>query len=355
MNILKRKRVQFWLLIVCLFILIQFMPSWTPPIRDESGAIVPNSVSILKKVELGGIEQSILIRGKDRRNPILLFLHGGPGYPQIGYARNYQRELENDFVVVNWDQRGSGKSYHWEMSEDDLKVDNLIEDTKELTEYLKREFNQPKIFIVGHSWGSLLATLTVQKYPEHYYAYIGVGQVANSPQGELLSYEFALNEARKLNHEQAVHELESIGPPPYQNPRKDATLERKWVTSFGGSERKSNSYQALIRGVLFSPEYTWVDGIRLLRGDSFSRNAILPQTQHTNLFETVPELQVPVYLCMGRYDYMTPSAVAYSYYEQLIAPSKQFIWFEESAHFPHFEEIDKFHDLMVSIKEDLLS
>lgn len=351
---LKRKLFRFLFVILCLIMLFIIFPSWTPQIRDENGTVLPGSVSTLEKVELGGIKQSILIRGKDKRNPIILFLHGGPGYPQIAYARKYQHKLENDFIVVNWDQRGSGKSYHWNMSDEDLQIENLIQDTLELTEYLKRKFNQPKIFIVGHSWGSLLATWTVQKYPEHFYAYIGVGQVANSPLGEQLSYQFALEEAKKQNNEQAIKDLKLIGAPPYKNPRKDTTLERKWVTAFGGSERKSNSYRELIKGILLAPEYSWADGIQLVLGDSFSRSAILPQTKNTNLLETVPELKVPVYLCMGRYDYMTPSEVAYSYYEKLITPDKKFIWFEESAHFPHFEEIDKFHTLMVDIKESIL-
>ncbi|GIO05289.1 alpha/beta hydrolase [Brevibacillus reuszeri] len=348
---LKRKRYRVGLILFCLILIVIWFPSWTPSIKDENGAVIPNSIAVLEQVELGGIEQSILIRGKDKSNPILLFLHGGPGYPQIAYARQYQEKLENDFIVVNWDQRGSGKSYHWGMSNVDLQVNKLISDTKDLTDYLKQKFNQPKIFIVGHSWGSLLATWTVQKYPEDYYAYIGVGQVAYSMLGEQSSYQFVLEEARRQNNEQAINELTLIGPPPYKNPRQDATLERKWVTAFGGSERKSNSYEALISGVLFSPEYTWVDGVRLVLGDSFSRNAILPQTQQTNLLETVPELRVPVYFCMGRYDYMTPSQVAYSYFEKLKAPAKQFIWFEESAHFPHVEEIEKFHQLMLDVKE----
>lgn len=352
---IRSKPFRVLFIILCLLILILFFPSWTPQIKDKSGKVLPNSVSSLEQIELGGIKQSILIRGKDTQNPIVLFLHGGPGYPQIAYARKYQSELENDFIVVNWDQRGSGKSYHWNMSDKDLIVENLIKDTLELTEYLKHKFNQPKIIIVGHSWGSLLATWTVQKYPEHFYAYVGIGQVANSSVGELISYQFALEEAKKQNNEQAIEDLETIGIPPYKNPRKDTTLERKWVTAFGGSERESNTYKELIKGILLAPEYTWVDGIRLALGDSFSRNSILPQTQDTNLFETVPELNVPVYMCMGRFDYMTPSAVAYSYYEQLISPDKQFIWFEESAHFPHFEETDKFHALMVTIKEKVLS
>lgn len=350
----KRKRFLFLLLIILLLFAFLFFPSWTPKIKDGHGKVLPDSVSTLEQVTIGGVKQSVLIRGNHIENPIILFLHGGPGYPQIAYARKYQRQLEKDFIVVNWDQRGSGKSYHWNLTDEDLNVDKLIQDTHELTEYLSDRFNQPKIFIAGHSWGSLLGTLTVQKYPEDYLAYIGIGQVANSPLGEKKSYEFALREATRLNNQKAIKELESIGMPPYRNPRKDTTLERKWVSAFGGSERNSSTYEDLIRGVLFAPEYTWLDGIKLAIGDSFSRNAILPQTANTNLFETVPELKIPVYFFMGRYDYMTPSEVAYSYYGQLIAPVKQFVWFENSAHFPHFEEKERFSEWMAIIKKEIL-
>lgn len=352
---IKKKRSLFMLSLFALLLLLFFFPAWTPEIRDENGKALTNSVAALEEITLGGIKQTILIRGTDRANPIILFLHGGPGYPQIAYARKYQQELEKDFIVVNWDQRGSGKSYHWGMSADELKVDTLIEDTAELTRYLQHRFSQPKIFIVGHSWGSLLATKTVQKYPDLFYAYIGVGQVANSPLGELASYHFVREEAERQQNEQAMKELDSIGPPPYKNPRKDATLERKWVTAFGGAERKTNTYQDLINGVLFAPEYTWLDGVRLAWGDAYSRNAILPQTQYTNLSESAPVWSVPVYFVMGRYDYMTPSSVAYSYYEKLTAPEKHFIWFEESAHFPHFEEEKKFHEVMLEAKKHILA
>lgn len=346
-----QKKIRNTVIALGLLLLFLHFPTWTPSLKDEHGAVLPNSVAVLEEIELGGVKQSILIRGKDRSNPVVLFLHGGPGYPQIGYARRYQSELENDFVVVNWDQRGAGKSYHWNLTEEDMKLDTLIEDTRQLTEYLKERFQQPKIYMVGHSWGSLLATWTVQKYPEHYHAYIGVGQVADSPQGELTSYEYVLEEAKRRNLVEAVRELEGIGAPPYQYPREDATLERKWVMAFGGSERGSDTYADMIEGILLAPEYSWMDGIRLALGDSFSRHAILPQTRNVKLADTVPELAVPVIFCMGRHDYMTPSAVAYSYFEKLKAPEKQFIWFEESAHFPHFEETEKFHEVMLELKK----
>ncbi len=351
----KRKKLFLGLGLLALLGILFLMPARTPLIRDDQGGVVPGSTAILEQVTLGGMEQSILVRSRDKRNPVLLFLHGGPGYPQIAYARKYQSELEKHFTVVNWDQRGSGKSYRWGMTEDDLQVDRLVQDTHELTNYLRKKFNHPKIFLAGHSWGSLLGIWTVQKHPGDYYAYIGIGQVAHSPEGERLSYEFALREAKARNNEEAVEALQSIGYPPYANPRKDTTLERKWVTAFGGSERQIDSNADLIKGILFSPEYTLLDGVRLAQGNGLSLRAIRPQTENTNLFESVPELKVPVYLAMGRYDYMTPSEVAYRYYEKLAAPKKRFVWFEESAHFPHFEETEKFCRLMTDIKEETLS
>lgn len=352
-RLFKRKKRLLWLILLLVLSAVWLFPSWTPKIRDDSGVVLPDSIATLEEIKLGGIKQSVLIRGYDKHKPVILFLHGGPGYPQIPYARKYQKELEKDFVVVNWDQRGAGKSYHFGMTKEDLQVDRLIEDTHELTTYLREKFSQSKIFIAGHSWGSLLGTWTVQKYPDDYYAYIGIGQVANSPEGERVSYEFVLHEAKEKQNKKALQELESIGSPPYQNPRKDTTLERKWVTEFGGSERNISTYKDLLKGVLFAPEYTWLDGIRLAIGDSVSRHAILPQTEDVNLFDSVPELKIPVYIMMGKYDYMTPSEVAYRYYEELKAPSKQFIWFEQSAHFPHFEEPDKFAEQMLLIQREI--
>jgi len=349
----KRKRFLFPLIFIMLLCIPTFSPSWTPKIKDARGRPLTNSIAELERVSLGGTEQSILIRGNDRSNPILLFLHGGPGYPQISYARKYQELLEQHFIVVNWDQRGSGKSYHWGMSEKDLSVDRMVEDTRELTDYLLERFGKRKLFLVGHSWGSMLGILTAQKYPDRYYAYIGIGQVADSPLGELRSYEFALAEAKRRGNSQAVRELEEVGEPPYRNPRKDATLERKWVAEFGGSERNIDTGKDLVKGVIFSPEYSWLDGIKLALGDSLSRNAILPQTADANLFESVPELSIPVFFMMGKYDFMTPSEVAYDYYLRLKAPSKKFVWFDKSAHFPHFEEKELFSALMAGIKEEM--
>ena len=128
---------------------------------------------------MGGVEQWILIRGNDTAKPILLFLHGGPGSPMMVMQRPHLGKLEKSFVVVQWDQRGSGKSYSAIIPNADMNIQQFISDTHELTELLCRRFHQKKIYLIGHSWGTALGTMTAQKYPESYYAYIGIAQVVN--------------------------------------------------------------------------------------------------------------------------------------------------------------------------------
>lgn len=134
-------------ILIIFLLLVLFMPSSTPQIERN------NSVASIQKVEIGGIGQYIMIRGRDINNPILLFLHGGPGYTQILFARKYQEELEDSFIVVNWDQEGSGMSYSFDIPKETMNRDQFIEDGKELIDYLCKKYNKEKVYLVGHSWG----------------------------------------------------------------------------------------------------------------------------------------------------------------------------------------------------------
>ena len=155
MKIIKRFFKITVVVLVILLLLVLFIPSRTP--KKEGN----NSVASIQKIEIGGIEQYIMIRGRDTNNPILLFLHGGPGYAQISYARKYQKELEDNFIVVNWDQRGAGKSFSFNIPKDTMNREQFIEDCKELIDYLCKKYNKEKIFLDGHSWGSELGLYIV--------------------------------------------------------------------------------------------------------------------------------------------------------------------------------------------------
>jgi pimeloyl-ACP methyl ester carboxylesterase len=157
--------------------IILFRHGFTPPITDAQGRVIPGSIASLEKIQLGGVEQWILIRGDDTTKPILLFLHGGPGTSQMVVERPCPGELEKNFVVAEWDQRGAGKSYSAIVPNVEMNIRQFISDTHELTELLCQRFQQKKIYLIGHSWGTIVGIMTAQKYPDSYYAYIVIGQV----------------------------------------------------------------------------------------------------------------------------------------------------------------------------------
>jgi len=179
----------------------------TPPIPGET------SIAALEAIEINGVKQTVLIRGENKSNPLLLLLHCGPGTAQVGFARQYLHEMEQDFVVVNWDQRGSGLSYTPEVTRESMTIEQFIQDTRELVEHLLRRFGQKKLFVVGHSWGSILGTLVTARYPHLFHAYVGVGQVASMDENEALSYRYTLEVAKQRNNAPALRDLQRIGPP----------------------------------------------------------------------------------------------------------------------------------------------
>ncbi|CAK7086319.1 alpha/beta hydrolase [Tissierella sp.] len=341
---LLRKTVIVVLMISILIILL--LPNRTPKIEGE------NSVAIIEKIKLGGLEQAILVRGKDISNPVLLFLHGGPGYPQISFARKYEKKLENNFVVVNWDQRGSGMSYSSNIPKESMNRDQFIEDTKELIDYLCEKYEKEKIYLVGHSWGTELGLYVVDKYPEKVAVFISIGQVVNGIESEVISYDYVLEMANKNKDQKALDDLMRIGEPPYKNTVNDTAAQRKWLSKYGGVERKVDTLRDIILGSIFSSEYTGIDGIKFTLGNKFSADTMWGHNKDLDFIRDIPEVKVPIYFCAGRYDYNTPSVLIEEYYNEIIAPKKELIWFEESAHFPNFEEYEKFNELVIRIKDE---
>ena len=303
----------------------------------------------LERVRIGGADQWVLERSENLSNPILLYLHGGPGTSQLALNRRNMRELERYFTVVNWDQRGAGKSYAAIRDAGAMNIDQFVEDTRQLSQYLLQKFAKERLVLVGHSWGGAIGALTVARSPELYSCYVGIGQVANMAEGEALSYEWVLNEARRRHHRRAVRSLEQIGPPPYSGDwRRKTMTERAYVARFGGEVRASRrgAMGVLLRSVLFSSEYTWRDRVNFLRGVFGSMRALWPQLLEVNLFEQVPDMRVPVFFMEGRHDWEVPSVLSARYFEALRAPSKQLVWFEHSAHLPNVEERPRFNQIM---------
>ena len=270
-------------------------------------------IDVIEKINLGGIVQWISLRSKDIEKPILLFLHGGPGTAQIAFSRKSQRLLEYDFVVVNWDQRGAGRSFNSHLNKNDMQIEKFITDAEELTIALLNRFNQKKIILVGNSWGSIIGAYLSAKRPDLIYAYVGIGQVANMEKGEIISYQFTLDEARRKNNKKAVKELEFIGKPPYKDLRS-AGVQRKWLAAFNGQVYKGTAIGMFIknmslRDIGFFGLSKWVRGIM------FSLKHLEDHQNKENLIKNVPEISVPVFFCCGRHDYNVPFELSVEYLE----------------------------------------
>jgi pimeloyl-ACP methyl ester carboxylesterase len=323
----------------------------TAPFLDAQGNDIAGSVASLEMPTLGGVRQSVLIRGRCVKNPVLLYLHGGPGTSELGMVRVHNLPaLEQQFTVVVWDQRGAGKSFAAIEPRSALTVEQLIADTHELTVQLCERFGQEKIFLVGHSWGSLLGALTVARFPERYHAYVGMGQVADMLEGERISYGWSLEQAERAGDRRAVAKLKSIGLPPYAEPMRPSVVAQRAILAKYGGEVYGNRYGGmfiLLGCLLRASEYSWRDRLNLFRGVFATMDLLWKPILSINLFERVPTLQVPVYFLLGRHDYEAPSVLAARYFEALKAPRKELVWFERSAHFINVEEAEAFNRFLV--------
>lgn len=301
-------------------------------------------------IGLGEIQQWISIKGEDKDNPILLFFHGGPGFPETPAINKYNAELQEAFLVVNWDQRGAGKSYCPDIPAETFTLEQFIDDAHELVLYLQERFDREKIYIMGHSWGTIIGTHLAHRYPHLFYAYIGVGQAVHFVEAELISYQFTVQQAETLQHEKALEELRELGPPPYPQ-REDISIQRKWLFTFGGEVYGESSNFRYLLGILWDfirdPSYSLGDILNTYRGNNRSGELLWDDLMAVNFFEQVPSLDIPVYFLTGRYDYVTVFEMVEKYYEVLEAPYKEIIWFQQSGHSPMYEEPQAFNRVLM--------
>jgi pimeloyl-ACP methyl ester carboxylesterase len=326
------------------------------PSGSRSDTTAPRSIDRLERIRLGGTEQWIRVRGKDATNPLLLLIQQGPGFPMVNEAADDEKlwHLEDDFVVVYWDQRACGKSFRSTIPPQSMTVEQVVADTSELIQALTQRFGVAQLLVVGFSFGGTIAALTAGRHPELVRAVVCVDLDVQSAVADRIAYDFALEQAARLGNQRAIRELRKVGPPPHLHSRSFGTRAR-WVARFGGVHRHA-TYTGLmlklLRQLVVSPDYTLLDIIRTLRGMRFAQDHVLPDLAKLNLFEMLPGLDVPVFLLQGRHDYVAPGSLAEQYYQALQAPKgKQLIWFEESAHMPQYEEPGKFRKIVLKLKQ----
>lgn len=307
----------------------------------------PNGIDEAKYVEIGGIEQWITIRGEDRGNPVLLFLHGGPGDATNPWGYAGFRTWLRYFTVVQWDQRGTGRTLgrNGPSLGPTITIDRMTRDGIELAEMLRRTLNQDRIILVGHSWGSILGVRMVKTRPDLFYAFVGTGQVAADPtRNYTVAYEEVLKAAQRHGDQRAVTELEQVGPPPWRDGRGYA-VQRRWANLFEGADRFLASTLGL---ALAAPGYTARDVNDWLSGQRLSAEQLVPQTNAVDTAALGGEFAVPVFVIQGAEDFTTPTSLARSFVASIHAPRKEFVSIEGGGHFAVFMKSDAFLNELVT-------
>ena len=345
-------RVPAWIvtglltLVVLLLAVVVARPASTAPILGTDGQVLPGSIAELATVEIGGVDQVMMIRGRSINGPVLLHLAGGPGGTDIG-AMRADTGLEQDFVVVTWDQRGTGKSYATSLDPvADLTLEQAIEDTLEVTRYLRERFGQDRIYLTANSWGSIPSVFAVQRQPELFRAYIGSGQMVDNRATDQMFYEDVLAWAEETGDDGLTQRIRDAGPPPY-----DDLLDYEYTTMY---EHSWNTYPGMehlseMPFNSFVPENTVMDRINAARALFDVNWFVYPQLQDYDFRRDAPRLEVPVYIVHGRYEARGRDVPLREWFDVLEAPSKQLVVFEHSGHRPTFEEPDRFTALMADV------
>ncbi len=296
-------------------------------------------------IPIGGIEQWITIKGKDRSKPVVLFIHGGPGSSMSQYDNAIYGKWEEEFVLVNWDQRGAGRTYGRnalaQLNEEYLKanpltVEQMTKDGIEVTEYLIGYLDKEKVILVGSSWGSLLGTEMALSNPELFYAYVGHSQIVNPTKGFLFAYQKVYTMAKNADDIDAIEKLESLGAPPYNHAKSYGQLLRI-VKKY----EKANSTPAPDTWFKLDPEYdNEIDSKNRFEGDDYSfcyfvgfeKLAIKSMVSEVDFNQDGLEFEIPLYLIQGEHDILTPFELSKPYFDSIVAPTKAYYLIDDAAH-----------------------
>lgn len=331
-------------------------PSTNDAFREIRKITTKQGIEEQTFVTIGGVSQWISIRSRDRNAPILLVLHGGPGFTLSPVSDYYMRDWEEFFTVVQWDQRASGKSYRSDMKAalaPTLTIDRFVLDAEEMAEYLVERFNQERVVIFAHSFGTIVGVKLAEKRPDLLHAYVGMGQFVDFMRSEELGYRQTLTDARASQNHEAVKQLESIAPfPDRARPERNLQnlgIERRWLAHYGGYFRAGGEGHHFAVAKL-SPMHTAADLQSRQEAHNFIVENMWAELGDVSLSRDV-KFKVPVVIMQGRHDRGTSSALVDEWFADVEAPHKQLVWFEESSHMVHEEEPGK---LLVALVNEVL-
>ncbi len=300
---------------------------------------------------IGGIEQWIQIDGDNPDNPVILFLHGGPG-ASTRMAAAAWKSWERYFTVVHWDQRGAGKTFERNGPEGcgQLTLERMIADGIEVAEFLRAHLRKDKIILLGHSWGSALGVHMVKRRPKLFAAFVGTGQLVNWPRNEAFNYARQLQWARAAGNDAALAALNEIGPPPHRDPNKLRVL-REWADVLvPGKGDVVNP-----RPPIPSGDFSAADRDALMKGFIFTVSQLYEELCAIDLPALGLDFEIPMFCIMGEYDQQTPMELAKDYFASITAPRKQFVQLYDCHHFVVMNRPDDFLRPLRECLEPLLS
>ena len=311
-----------------------------------------NSVSHFEKITINQSTQWVLVKGQNIDAPLLIHVQAGPGLPLISEADKMEKllQLEKNFLVAYWDQRGCGLSFDKKILPETINFDQMADDIIACTKYLINKYHKSKAVVVGYSIGATTSLMAAAKDSSVFSAIFAVGTDTDIPYANKYALDFAMNKAlagKNKKLQQRISELQSR--PIVETERFQ--LRAEILTNLGGIQT-GITYNKLILGsvknILFSSHYGLRGLIKTVRGMAFCQNALLPDYNNFNLFQKVSRVEIPVHFIQGNLDAVAPPDKGKEYYEQLEAFQKSFTLFEKSAHMPHYEEPEKLSSLILS-------
>jgi len=273
----------------------------------------PIRIDTTETVRIGGIKQFMSIKGRDNTKPVLLYLHGGPGESVMDSADKFTSKLQNDFVVVQWDQRETGKTLELGSSPAPVSVSLMQQDTKEVIDYLLKKFGQKKIYLVGHSWGTVLGFYVADKYPQLLNAFVAISPIIKNT--DSIWFEKVVAFEKEKGNDRALKELATVRIP-FQDFEQMFTA-RKWLSDYEG-DPVPDSMVVVYKKMLEPWKNRWFP--------------VSSEVNSIDLYKSLPSVKCPVYFFVGRNDNQTPHSVSEDYYNKLKAPGKELFWFEKSGH-----------------------
>jgi proline iminopeptidase len=299
------------------------------------------------QIEIGNRKQQIYVKSKDLSNPILIFLHGGPGFPEWGALNKFNDALFEHYTVVHWEQRGSAKSY---LAHEKLSLDLLYSDLKDLVQFVLKSLKQSKCFIAGHSWGTVLGLKYAAEYPEYVHAYVGINQIIHRAKEEERSYNYLANSIQHEVKKKPVRQFKHIKPPKdgqYES-IKQLSKQRKLLHQQKGFVVNKKVAQKVMFSILLDKEYSLGEKMTILKAFNHSTEQLWPDFATINFLDSIQKISVPIYLIVGQNDYVTSYLLTHTFMNRLDAPFKELYFFEQSGHLACYEENERFNEIMIN-------